>query len=408
MLKLIKIEISKLVRRKKFWIGIILLVILSIICTAIDISFIKDRGTTEGVIEFNKKYINTLEEEGKVKSENGEDSGMNELYQRLIDDQKEEIKHLEKMIDKSIPWRDRLRDDIRYSEQQIQKYNFTANMVEYYKSDILKKQYYLDNNIEYNFNNNINASTEISSIVCAMGYLGMLVIIAIMVADIVAGENKPATIKFMLVKPVQRWKIILAKFIASVLVINLIILVIEGMIYLVLGIIYNFGDMSLPILVGTKYEYTPEYLISGLKSVVIPIVGSTYLMNISKVILLVLVMQFFIITATIAFSLMCSTIINDNNLSLIISVIFIIGVNLIYNMKEKGVRNLIPTTISNKILAVLFPIYYQQNLIIKGDINKNLGVTFIDYKFGIAVLLTWIIVCYVLSTIVFTRKDIKA
>ncbi|WP_010297074.1 ABC transporter permease subunit [Clostridium senegalense] len=408
MIKLISIEIAKLVRRKKFLIGVVLLFILSIFITFLGINFQKKNGNTESTINFQKNYIKTLKEECKINSGNGEYSDIDSAYKMIIEDSQKEIEHLENMIDENIPNKERLKMKIDYCKERKKRYNFSASMVEYYNGEILKSQYYINNNISYDFKEGINAVDQlIYNIIPKIGELGLLIIVAVMTADIVAGENKPATIKFMLVKPIKRWKIIFSKFIAAVLSINLIILVLELLMFIVIGLIYGFGDMSFPNIVGTTYESIPPYLIRELKELVIPIVGSSYLISNGMFLLQILILQFLVVTATIAFSFLFSTICNDSNTALILPIIFIVAtqwINSIKSAPNKG--NPVPPGVLNKILPFIFTSYPDESIIISGKINKLLGISFVNLNFSIIVLLGWISICYIISNIIFIKKDI--
>ena len=61
-------------------------------------------------------------------------------------------------------------------------------------------------------------------------------------SDIVSGESTPATLKFLLVQPISRAKVILSKFIAVVITVVAMIAGLEVAAYGVIGAFTGFDD----------------------------------------------------------------------------------------------------------------------------------------------------------------------
>ncbi|MCS4479356.1 ABC transporter permease [Clostridium botulinum] len=73
-----------------------------------------------------------------------------------------------------------------------------------------------------------------------------------------SGENNPPTIKFLLSKPISRGKILLSKFIASIISIVLSLFICEFLAFLIIGIAFKFGSLLSPIVVGLNLNICRE------------------------------------------------------------------------------------------------------------------------------------------------------
>ena len=81
-------------------------------------------------------------------------------------------------------------------------------------------------------------------------YSIFLVIFVVMIAGgMVSSEMEKGTIKMLLVKPYKRWKILLAKYIVSLMMILFIFVVTMLMQILIGGIIFGFDSLSIPAVV---------------------------------------------------------------------------------------------------------------------------------------------------------------
>ncbi|WP_346929721.1 ABC transporter permease subunit [Clostridium sp.] len=401
MIRLIEVEFYKFIRRKSFIISLILFIIIFVAAMiSLMYSGISSMDPQKYINE-TKKQINLLEEQKDV-SGNAKNKG----YEKIINDLKLDVNNLEIMQDESIPWQERVKMDIKFSEDKMKRLSEVPSAVEAEKGNILLKEYYLENNIPYDYSNKVDAFELMPKEIFSFGFLGLFIIVGVMVVDVVAGENKPATIKFLVTKPIERWKIIFAKFLVSVVLINMLILIIEAIYFIILGFIFGFGDPSLPTLAGTTYTSVSPAYVEKLKSITKPVLGSTILISQGELILKLLIIQALGITACISFCLLCSVIIENAGIATGVAITFIILTQGI-TLQRFTNKNYLEKS-SAIILPFLFPSYYDGTAIIDGKINEMLGVTFIDFNFVIMVMLGWIVICYGLSHIIFVKKDIKA
>ncbi|ERI92463.1 hypothetical protein HMPREF1982_02445 [Clostridiales bacterium oral taxon 876 str. F0540] len=410
MFNIIQIELWKFVRRKKFIISLALLMVVCVFCILSTIvAAPKTRGITNE-IKRTKDYINILEEQGNLQKDKGASEAVNKGYSKIINDQKEKLIQLEKLADENVPWQERVKQDISYSKQYLEK-NWNLTPVAQYQEriNIMKKQYYLDNNMPYDYNESIKSFEDMPAEMRIFGLLGLLIIAGIMVVDIVSGENKPATIKLLLTKPIERRKVVLSKFIVSFFVVNGVILLFELIIFIAIGGIFGFGNSSLPAVAGTRYTaVSPEYA-NELKSIVIPNLSSTFLISSGNLIVKILVIQILAVTASIAFCFLCSTVIENSNISTGVAVFFMGFTHALVLLKHNGFMYRVqPPTIIDKISAFIFTTYYDGQAVVNGDINMKLGLDFISYRYVLVILIVWIVLCYGISHLVFVRKDITS
>jgi ABC-2 type transport system permease protein len=411
MVKLIQIEFQKFIKRKKFIIAFILLMLCSAFCLgSVLITAPKYKGV-QNQIKSTEKYVKTLEEQGNLEKDKGASTAVASGYNKIVKDMTAKLTILKRSADETIPWQQRVKEDINYSKENLEKNPGMPPIGKFQElSNIMLKQYYLNNNIPYDYSEKISSFNTMPDLIRIFSTIGLLIIASIMVLDVVSGENKPATIKLLATKPIERWKIILSKFIVCVVAINVIILILELIMFIFIGLFFGFGDPSLPIVAGVKYDIAaPEY-IQVLKSAVNPVLSSGLLLSQGAVLLKILILQTLTITACIAFCFLCSTVIQNSSTSTGVGIVFIafsfaaillkVNANAMYRVK--------PATAFDKVLAFLFTSQYDGLDIVTGKINESLAINFITFKFSVIVLLIWIVLCYVISHIVFVKKDILA
>lgn len=88
--------------------------------------------------------------------------------------------------------------------------------------------------------------------------IGLIILasgIAVFMSDIVSGESTPPTLKFLLVQPIKRGKVILSKFIAVVLTVVTMIGGLEIIAFGIVGLIKGFNGWDMKEIIGIKYEW---------------------------------------------------------------------------------------------------------------------------------------------------------
>lgn len=411
MIRLIQIEFQKFIRRKKFLIALIILILCCIFCLGAAVLSASKYNGVENEIKATEKYIKTLEEQGNLENDKGASTAVSNGYTKIINDMKGRLAILKRNADESIPWQQRLKEDIQYSKYNLEKNYGMPPMGKFQElSNIMLKQYYLNKNIPYDYNKKISSFYIMPDLIRIFSTIGLLIIVGIMVLDVVSGENKPATIKLLASKPIERWKIILSKFIVCVVVVNVIVLLLELIMFIVIGLIFGFGDPSLPIVAGIKYDIAAPGNIQELKSAVNPVLSSGILLSQGTALIKILILQVLAITASIAFCFLCSTAIQNSSNSTGVGLILIAFsyAAILLKVNAKSMYRVKPAAVFDKVLAFLFTSQYDGLDIVTGRINESLAINFIDFRFSVMVLLIWIVVCYLVSHIIFVRKDILA
>lgn len=75
-------------------------------------------------------------------------------------------------------------------------------------------------------------------------------LIMIVATDLVSGEHGEGTIKLLLTRPVKRWRILLSKFLALILFVSLTVASVLAVAYAVSGVVFGYGGWTTPILTG--------------------------------------------------------------------------------------------------------------------------------------------------------------
>ncbi len=110
-------------------------------------------------------------------------------------------------------------------------------------------QYYLDYDINPSSPNAVTFSREFLANTLSL-FLPLLILV--IASDLVSSEHSSGTIKLLLTRPVRRWKILTSKLIALMMYTSLTILTLVLMSYLISGIVFGYGGWNMPVLTGFK------------------------------------------------------------------------------------------------------------------------------------------------------------
>lgn len=158
--------------------------------------------------------------------------------------------------------------------------------------------------------------------------------------------------------------------------------------------IFGFGNPLDPVAIGTQYQPDRIQLTEGYTSLVM-IPGTTHIIPMWQYALMNLGMEVLFMMACISFAFLVSTIFNSSMISVVVGVV--IGITL-------SVLQSVQFTV--KYMPYIFTAYGDSTAVIKGQLAPRLGNDFVTVPNAILVMLVWIVGCYVISHIVFTRKDI--
>ncbi len=249
--------------------------------------------------------------------------------------------------------------------QEIEQYNSLLEQANLNK-------YYIDNNLSLDSNNR-----EIFLNLFSQYELFILIIGIVIAGSIVSEEFNRGTIKLLLVKPYTRVKILLAKFIA-VMIVLVISIVFIGVCQVVIGtLVFGFEGLTIPAIVYNFNTNTVE---------TINIFAYVALIGICK-------LPIYVLLTTLAFA--CSTLFTNTALAVSIPFLGYIAAPLLNQL-----------AIAYKIKAITYFVTPNWDLstYLFGGTPMFEGLTM---PFSIAVCAIYLTIMLILSCVVFKKRDIK-
>ncbi len=142
-------------------------------------------------------------------------------------------------------YRQRLEQRITSMESQLNDPNMGADQeyAKYLKETVMVSRYALEHNYD------TEKQTLWSTVMFSSNLITLLSIFTIVIAaDIVAGEFAGGTIKLLLIRPVRRWKILLSKYLSTLLfaIFGLVLMLVSAMI--IGAVAYGVDGFSIPFL----------------------------------------------------------------------------------------------------------------------------------------------------------------
>ncbi|GIQ67625.1 ABC transporter permease [Xylanibacillus composti] len=113
--------------------------------------------------------------------------------------------------------------------------------------EVQRLQYYLDHDVNPEEPSGVTFTREF-----VKNAVGLFVPLLVMViaSDLVSSEHAQGTIKLLLTRPVSRWKVLLSKYLALLLYVSLIVIILAALCYLISGAIFGYGGWQAPTLIG--------------------------------------------------------------------------------------------------------------------------------------------------------------
>ena len=415
LFNLVKNELIKITRRSKTWIvfGLFALAMIGFVVIAkVSSNQMEHWQSPQGQIENIDNQLSWMKDdmerqEKDIASNNYDKETVNNIKEN-INYLKEDIKRLEgdrKLQEKrietpeNVDWRDEVKAEIAGYESNIKNAETTGydkESIKHFEQQIKDKQYFLDNNIEPVEGWEFFPSNVAIQVMMILG-MGILVAgIAVFMSDIVSGECTPATVKFLLVQPVSRGKVLLSKFIAIVITVVGMIAGLEIAAFGIMGAFTGFDAAKMPVTLGQKYIINQEVLIKeGMKQLEL-VPGSGYQSTVGDMVFRGFLIQILFIIACVAFIFMISSLFKSSMITMAVSVIIAVASTMLPMASEK-----IASYAHLNFLNYSSPI----NLLM-GDMpfmyHNNISFT---PQLGIGLMVGAIIVSYIISHFVFTRRD---
>lgn len=417
---LVKNELIKISRRSKTWIvfGLFTVAIIGFICMGkVSANQMEHWNSPQGQIENMNREIGWINEsinnsESEIKSGRLDKETTNNIKEQINYD-KQRIKELEAQIKiqekkiespENVDWREEVKSEITDLKAQIKeaesiKSNENKDIIKSLEEQISKNQYYLDNNIEPIDSWEFFPSNIAVQIMMILG-MGILVAgIAVFMSDIISGECTPATVKFLLVQPVSRAKVLLSKFIAIVLTVVSMICGVELAAFGIVGAFTGFDAVKMPVTLGQKYIINQEVLIKEGHKQLELVAGSGYQTTMGDLVLKGFLLQILFIIACCAFIFMISSLFKSSMITMAVSVIVSVAAVMLPAASSKIAE----------YAHLSFLSYGNTPSVLAGDIafmyHNNVNFSL---QLGIGLMIGTIIISYIIAHFVFTKRDMLA
>ncbi|MBV4427938.1 ABC transporter permease subunit [Clostridium tyrobutyricum] len=384
MSKYICQEIKRVIIKKK-----LLLIVILIIVAGFGLINVSKKKTLDVQVQNDKALLNNQ----KIGMDKADSEIRKADFSKDILETEKEIKDKEEQLNQINNY------DKSKLDEQIQKLEKENNPKNEYK--LLQLRYEKKYNIE---KNELTPKGMYTAVETLMDFIPFFTLITILLlSDMVSGEYSPNTIKALITRPIPKKKIIISKFIVSIvlstgtIITSAIIFVLEA------GIHLGFSDSRLPFDVGAKYVLDKSMTLSSITSQMKYVSGSISIIPLWIAIIELILIVIAISAAIVSIILFISTICRNPLISSIISFILIGGATIWYMLGFMG-RYLVSAKYG--VFVKFLPIPYMIDSIgtLSGDISMQLASR-INIFFVFMVCLGWILITVFLSTYTFEKGD---
>lgn len=393
MLKLIYNEIIKLIKRAKTLVIFICFVALvGLVCFGAyrNEKNMEKYQSSDFQIKNMQESINYMKADLKNDKISEDQKKSMELN---IADMENQIKNLQESKDKPYDYKEDINNQIKMIDDNI------AHMTdENQKNNLNLEKQRLQKQLELGISprkeNKLNGFTYLRDLFTILGAIFLAAGIAIFSSDIVSGEYTPATMKFLLIQPVSRGKVLFAKYITVIISVVTAIFTVEGISYLIMGSIFGFGNSKNPVVTGARFMFDMSKTEGGVHPMKI-VPGSQYLTTTGSLTVKVLLLQLLFMIAVTTFVFMISTIFKSSMVSMAVSTIVIVVFSIVQNIPG-----------ATKIAPYLFTMYGDGASLLDGRYSMSLKQPNLTIGFGVIVLIIWTVVSYIIAHTTFVKKDI--
>jgi len=398
---LIKNETIKLFSKSKTYIIILLFLALSAMIAFIahdtekyylqsmDPEFRVEQLEEEiGYAEDNIRYIN----EDKDLSEEDRASEIRHMETYLADLQAD-LARAKDVLQKgeAYDWRTGARSKLETYKQQLAD-SPDEESRSYFEGQITLLEYHLEKDIDPELsqrNNGLNY-LRLSLMVILSGFLAFGLIL--FAADIMSGEYNPGTLKFLLIQPVTRIKVLVSKYLVTTLSAILLIVGSQLVFVLIIGLVKGFGSPDYPVLMGQSFQRVVR---DGVTSVV-PLAGTGSYETLSRFLLQGLALEILFIAAMVAFINMISVISKSSVMAFTVLIGTLLGTNIVYSLSS-AYRRLSP---------YIFLHHTNVEGILSGSIMQETGALNFTFPLSVMVLLLSTGIFLTISMIIFKKRDV--
>jgi ABC-2 type transport system permease protein len=144
-------------------------------------------------------------------------------------------------------WRTALQEQIIDMQNRLGSGRLLDEWKKQLQVTIKQQQYYLDHNINPS---EPGAATFTRMFIENASDLFIPLLVMIVASDLVSSENSQGTIKLLLTRPVQRWKILMSKYVTLLLAVSMIVTMTGALAYLLSGMVFGYRGWTAPIITG--------------------------------------------------------------------------------------------------------------------------------------------------------------
>lgn len=410
-LALVNNELRKIMRRGKTWVVFFLFVIFVGLCMygnyRNDISVRRRIGPKQKLVNLRHELEwNDISEQEALKGISESDTEARENIKKDFEQRRQELKNTIKSLEEIIAskktespdaWKKEIDKEISSMEYLLKDSKVPEQEKARIQLTIKKYKYLRDNNIKPVEEWELQSFNFISTLMMILGAVFLALGIGVFMSDIVSGECTPPTLKFLLIQPVSRGKVLLSKFTAIVITCLTMILSIEGLAFLLVGLFSKFGNINYPVLYNTRFAYDLKTILPDGSHPLIEVAGSTKMISMGAFTFKAILLQALFIITCCAFVFLISSLFKSSMIAMALGIIIPVITQILTSSIE----------ILKKIAHISFISYGNVGGVLKGTIvtqqyqNPNITISF-----GIIVMLLTIGICYGISHFVFVKKDI--
>ncbi|ADH98458.1 ABC transporter permease [Salisediminibacterium selenitireducens] len=144
-----------------------------------------------------------------------------------------------------IAWDEQLEQEIGNLESRLDQMEIPEEFARSIQAQVEQQRIYLEEGINPN---ETGAAMFLRMFLDNSGDLFIPLLIVVVTADLVSSERSAGTIKMLLTRPVERWRILLSKWLTMVMSVSLIVLFISLVSVLIAGVMFGFGGWTHPII----------------------------------------------------------------------------------------------------------------------------------------------------------------
>ena len=404
LLTLMKNEFIKIFRRGKTWVVFILFIALISLIGFITWKNAEDAkyySSPEYQIQMSEENLSYLEYSLQDAKEANDEEWARSI-EESIKYHKENIENNKDILENGIDedsWIKILDENIisikevisNYEKEGISKKN--EDHYEDLKYQLENLTYLKENNLkplegwEFTSNNFIkNGSMLFGMAILVAG-------IAVFISDMVSGEATPPTLKFLLIQPVSRGKVLFSKYLVALSTVLTLIIIPQIVGIGVVNLTSEINDSNHPITIGQEYEKVLNIETNEMELKAIP--NTSERITMKEFNFKSLAFQGLFIAATTSVVFMFSTLFKSSMISMATSVILTVFMTI----AGQAINPI------KKVAHILFTTYADSVNILNSNgvfMTNNHNVTI---KNGIICLVMTLIISYLISHINFTRKD---